>query len=378
MIERIQTKDFGIAQKSLLILGPRQVGKTTLIRGLKPDLEINLAKESVYADHVAEPRLLEDLIERGQPKTVFIDEIQRIPSLLNTVQSLLDEDRKLKFYLSGSSARKLKRGSANLLPGRVLNKQVFPISLLELGNNIQPEHFIKYGFLPALVEEKDESLSKEILMSYSANYLREEIQQEALTRNISGYSRFLKGLAPQTGIPLDYSKLGQRLKLPRMGVPRFFEILEDTLLGMRIYTTDQFEDSDQIKHPKFYFFDNGVLNGIERNFDPRGPRRGVLCETIVLNQLMAIATLKKKTVDISYYRTRAGTEVDFIVKLDGAIWALEVKSSDQIIAKDLAGLLSLSKRTKKVKRQLLHFGKKSFKIEGIWCIPWAEGLLEIC
>src|SRR5512139_1207166 len=187
-IQRNIQPKLATARKSYLLLGPRQTGKSTLIRSLKPELEINLADEETYVEFLRNPGLLKQRIRNA--KTVFIDEIQRIPSLLNTVQYLLDQGRPPRFLLTGSSARKLKYGQANLLPGRIFTYQLGPLSLSELGSQFDLRKALRKGLLPGIYLEKDHETWTKLLRSYAATYLKEEIQAEALTRNLEGFSRF--------------------------------------------------------------------------------------------------------------------------------------------------------------------------------------------
>ena len=177
--------------KSVLLLGPRQTGKSTLMRQLNVDLNINLMKESTYLEFAANPNRLEELMAGTKPSSVLIDEIQRLPSLLNTIQTLIDEsDTPAKFYMTGSSARKLKRGAANLLPGRLITYCMGPLSAGELNYQIDNES-LAYGTLPEVQFMQSSVLKEKLLTSYTGTYLKEEIQAEALTKNIEGFARFL-------------------------------------------------------------------------------------------------------------------------------------------------------------------------------------------
>lgn len=377
MIERILMGQIDTTKSSILLLGPRQIGKTTLLKATKPDLTINFSSEREFQEHLNQPGLIEDLIERQKPKLVFIDEVQRIPSILNTVQSIID-NKKIRFLITGSSARKLKRGQANLLPGRVINKKLFPLTISELNYDYETPRAISWGFLPGIVTcEKDQD-RQEILSSYVSNYLKEEVQQEALTRNLAGYSRFLSLLPEYSGKVLDYSKLATKNKLNRFAVHRFFEIYEDTLLGQRVYAYEGFEGQKIVRHPKFYFFDSGVMNGILNHFRPMSDYLGVVCETIVFNQLDAMMFYRNQPYKISYFRNHSGYEVDFMLERSSETLAIEVKSNDNLSEDDISSLEYVKNLNPKIKPYLLHFGKKSFKIKKIWCLPWVEGLKELC
>lgn len=375
MVKRILKKQIQDSKASILLLGPRQTGKTTLLLLLKPDLVINLAREREFQEHLSNPSLIEDLIELKKPKLVFVDEIQRIPSLLNTIQAVIDE-QKIRFLITGSSARKLKRGQTNLLPGRVVNKQLFSLTMKELNYKMDKEEAVRYGFLPGIIQEPSENVKQDILTSYVSNYLKEEIQQEALTRNLSGYSRFINYLPEWSGKVLDYSKISAKNKLNRFAVHRFFEIFEDTLLGERINSWTPSEEIKTVKHPKFYFFDNGVMNGINANYQPLGDMLGVCCETIIFNQIKASLSYKNKPFKISFFRTHSGVEVDFIVEHDKNILAIEVKASEKLSSDDVGYLKIVKSHDSKIHPILFHFGKKSFKVDGVWCLNWIEGLKE--
>lgn len=312
-------------KKSVLLLGPRQTGKSTLIKKLSPEVIINLADEALFLRISSDPDYFFSVIKNK--KTVFVDEIQRIPSLLNSIQKLID-DEKIKFFLSGSSARKLKRGEANLLPGRIVKYEISGLSLKELE---YPENLTKalsYGFLPEPYLEEGHKLCKKLLSTYAQVYLKEEIQSEALTRNLPGFIRFLNMMAQNSGRILDFSKISTKSKVSRTSIIRFIEILEDTLIGYRVESFLEAEDADVIKHPKFYFFDPGVLNGLLNNFNVSEDRMGNLFEHLVYAQLVNSAKASDLNLEIFYFRTRNDVEVDFIIKLNDNYYAVEVKSGE--------------------------------------------------
>lgn len=215
MIPRILTNDIKNSPKCVLLLGPRQTGKSTLMRQLNVDLNINLMKESTYLEFAANPNRLEELMAGTKPSSVLIDEIQRLPSLLNTIQTLIDEsDTSAKFYMTGSSARKLKRGAANLLPGRLITYCMGPLSAGELNYQIDNES-LAYGTLPEVQFMQSSALKEKLLTSYTGTYLKEEIQAEALTKNIEGFARFLFVIAAEATRYLDLSKLAQQAQIDR-------------------------------------------------------------------------------------------------------------------------------------------------------------------
>lgn len=377
MIYRMIHKEMGSTKKSILLFGPRQVGKSTLIKSLKPDLTINLSEEDTYLDFAQDLSRLKNLIERQSPKTIFIDEVQRIPSILNSVQALVDDNPKLKFYLTGSSARKLKKGGANLLPGRVINYRLGPLTIKELNYKYQLQD-LQYGFLPGIYSEPDIKVKKKVLISYSSNYVTEEIKAESLVRDLPAFSRFLMSSTENAGQFIDYSKISKSAKISRHSVPRYFEIFEDTLIGQRLFPDPQLiEKYDLIKHPKFYFFDVGVYNGLVKSFDLAPERLGILTEQLIYQQLLSSAQSLSLDIEITTLRTRSGAEIDFWIKLDNKKFGLEVKTSDKLSEADVRHLVLFKKNEPKAQFYLFHFGQKELKINDIWCLPWAKGFKDI-
>lgn len=367
------------SKKSILLLGPRQTGKSTLINSIRPDLKINLALESTYLDFARNPKELGDRLAALHVKTVFIDEVQRLPGLLNTIQAVIDENpNRIKFYLTGSSARKLKRGNANLLPGRIHTYHLGPIVASELKYHMDEKQALSTGTLPGIWTESEQQERTKTLQSYAATYLKEEIQAEALSKNIEGFSRFLFMAATEAGKFLDTSKLSSEAKIPRQTAVRFFEILEDTLVIRRC---DSFRKSARkrlIQRPKFFFFDTGVLNGLLNNFVASSDRIGMLFEHLIFNQIVDSAASRDRMVKVSSYRTEHGAEVDFILELGNEVIALEVKASSNIGPSDLRGLKSFKDYYGKKHRQMIaYLGDHSKVVEGVPVLPWQKMLQEI-
>lgn len=355
------------------------MGKSTLITAMNPELCINLSDEEVYFQFSTHFGELKSQIETRNPKTIFIDEIQRLPSLLNSIQSIIDGDKKLKFFLTGSSARKLKRGGANLLPGRVLNYYMGPLVASELNYEINTQQVLQYGFLPEIYLERNQKHRQKLLDSYVQNYVSQEIRAEALVKDIPAFSRSILVAIQNAGHFTDYSKLAKKAKVSRHSLSRFYEIFEDTMLGTRVWPFEPMvESADLIKHPKFFVFDNGVYNSILENYTPSLDRKGILCEHVVFNQLVHSAWSRSKSIRVSSFRTRGGFEVDFIVQMEGVILPVEVKATDDLTDSDVDALIRFRARAPKSEwGQVFHFGNKSKKINGIWCHPWQEGLKKI-
>lgn len=331
------------SSKSILLLGPRQTGKSTLIESLAPDLTINLARESEFLAFSANPSELEERVLGATPKTVFIDEVQRLPSLLNTTQALIDEGkarkRPLKFYLTGSSARKLRRGNANLLPGRVLTYGLGPLCAAELNHVLDVPRALSVGTLPEPYLTQNRADAEKLLDSYAGTYLKEEIQAEALSRNIQAFARFLTHAATSSGQLLDFSKLAQRAKVSRTSAMRYFELLEDTLLVHRLSPYDDAPKADLVKHGRFYFFDPGVLNGLLGNFKASADRVGSLFEHLVVSQLDATAKARDQRLELFSFRTRGGLEVDIVGRKGDETFAIEAKATSAPTSKDASALM---------------------------------------
>jgi len=376
VFERALTKKIAKFNKSLLLLGPRQTGKSTLIQNLKPDLTINLANEREYIQHLSSPELLEQRILRH--KTIFIDEVQRIPSILNTVQYLIDKNKQLQFYLTGSSARKLKRGQANLLPGRILIYELGPLTYKEVGSAWDVYTAMAYGLLPGISAEGESELREKILSSYSLTYLKEEIQAEALTRNIEGFSRFFKIISGKSGEFMDFTKISSLAMVERTSVRRYFEILTDTMIMNEIEAFAKGGKRRLKQHSKYYFFDTGVLNGVLENFKVSQDRVGLLFEHLVLQLIHSGAKANDEAIRVSVYHTEAGSEVDFILEKKNQVYAIEVKATQKVGSSDLRGLKSFSEFYRKPhKSVLVYLGAKPLEIDGVEVLPISHLMDEL-
>lgn len=363
-------------KKSILLIGPRQTGKSTLLKELSLDLIVNLADDETYFQHVKNPGLLKQLV--GKNKKILIDEIQRIPSMLNTVQVLIDDDKSKQFFLTGSSARKLRRGNANLLPGRVIYFELGPLSFLELGEEkFSLNKALSRGMLPGIYLDKSEDWKK-TLKSYIALYLKEEIQAEALTRDIQGFSRFFEVTMAKSGQHIDFSKYASQAMIERTTARRYFDVLIDTLVVDQLEPFSVSSKRRLIQHPKYYCFDVGVLNAILGGWDVTADRKGLLFEHFIYQQIRSIQKGLDVDLRISTYRTENDAEVDFIIEKGKEVYAVEVKSSSNIGMNDLRGLKSFSEYYRKPHQSLvLYTGTTSLHKDGIDIVPWDQGLKKI-
>lgn len=353
-----------------------------MFAGLGPDLTVNLARESEYLAFAGNPSELEQRLAATKAKTVFIDEVQRLPSLLNTVQAILDDSKRvgrpIRFLLTGSSARKLRRGQANLLPGRVRVFHLGPLVAAELDYAMDTNRALSLGTLPDPYLEPSAQEARGVLRSYAATYLREEIQAEALTRNLEGFTRFLHAAAAGSGQLLDFSKLAQRTNVSRTGIVRFFEMLEDTLIAQRLPPFDAPDGADLVKHPRYFFFDCGVLNGLLGDFGTPADRRGFLFEHLLVSQLRASAAARDKDIAIETFRTRGGLEIDFIVRVDGVTWAIEAKSGgfdlDRSVATFAKAQRYLPSRTRFAVATIAGIPRRK---DHVTALPWQKLLAQM-
>lgn len=370
-------------RRSVLILGPRQVGKSTLLSSIGPDRSLNLASPRVFREFVTHPERLERELDAAQRnlRTVFIDEVQRVPALLNVVQLFLDErpDR-FRFLLSGSSARKLRRGQANLLPGRIHVHHMHPLLACELGDRFNLDRALAHGTLPGIYAESDNKLRATDLRSYADTYLREEIQAEALLRNLGGFARLLDLVAASSGRILNVQALCKQAGLGYETARRYVEILEETLVMFRVPAWRGSDRASLVARAKLFLFDIGVRNALlQRPLDTALPdERGILMEHFIAGELhRRLGTLWPEAA-LFHYRTRGGAEVDFVLKVGRELWGIEVKASDRITRRMLRGLGSLAARSDRVKRRIVVFlGSRRQLLDGVEILPLAEFLAEL-
>lgn len=380
-----------LKHKSTLLLGPRQVGKSTLLRDLQPDLIVNLANESFFLQHLKDPALIARQVASLPPRKrlIFIDEIQRIPSMLNTIQSLIDEDKSLRFLLSGSSARKLARGRANLLPGRILMEKLFPLTNSEVdasGRRFDLEHALQVGLLPEVYLSE---IGAEILSSYADVYLREEIQAEALVKDVSSYARFLDLAAELSGQFINYAKVSFDAEITKDTARGFFEILEETLLINRVASFGEIDSARKARQKdKFYFFDVGVRNAVLGKHTSKftNTEKGLLFEHLLFQQLMALKSYRRLPWSIKTYRDDRGLEVDFILESSEELILIEAKYQNRFRNEFEKGLLQfesllesnlqLKKKFKKIQKIIVYSGDSEQKTPaGTLVLPF-QAMLE--
>ena len=379
MIERILHSRIAGHPKSVLLLGPRQVGKSTLCLALEPDLVVNLADEETFRQHLNDPGLIKRIVAAlpEGPHVILVDEVQRLPNMLNTVQALLDFRESLRFLLTGSSARKLRRGRANLLPGRVLLEYLAPLVYWEIGDRFDLRKALTIGTLPEVYLQ---DYGPDILDAYVASYLREEIQAEALTKDLASYSRFLDLAAELSGQHLNYSKVASDSEINKDTVRRYMEILADTLLVELLpsYTGVGKERRARQKE-KFIFFDLGVRNSLLGKRNPAHFSReelGGLFEQWMVLQILYYNRLHRKGWRISSYRDAMGVEVDLVIETGAQCIAVEFKSSVRVYEKMFRGMVRFEQIAKrKVKQYLVYQGEFEQRFEHLGlAVPYGSFL----
>lgn len=373
-----------LKNNSFFLFGARQTSKTTLIRSsfqTESLHEINLLQSDTYSHYVSKPSLLREEVNALNKNIthILIDEAQRVPELLNEVQYLIDKGVPQKFILTGSSARKLKRGRANLLGGRAWSFDLFPLTLREVPSSHSLNRILSLGTLPAnLLAESD--FAKENLRAYAQTYLQQEIEAEALSRNIGGFVRFLQVAAQLNSEQLNFSNIARDILISSVTVKEYFKILEDTLIGRFLPAFNSSERKKYKTSPKFYFFDTGVLRSLQKRLNtelfPQLYEYGNYFETFVINEVVRISSYLRKDFDLSFLRTESNVEVDLIISTpSGEMLAVEIKSKDTPIEIDFAsGFQAISSINKNVKKICVSTGQKARKVNGVEIHPYQDFL----
>jgi predicted AAA+ superfamily ATPase len=353
--------------RSAFMWGPRKVGKTYWIqRYLSQKPILDLLKTDVFAEYAVQPSLLRQRFQDSKG-CIVIDEIQKIPALLDEVHWLI-ENKGLSFVLTGSSARKLRRGHANLLGGRAWRRVMLPLSYLEV-EPFDLEHIMVTGLLPPHYLSPQ---PLEDLRAYVADYLKEEVAAEALTQNIPAFSEFLRVAAISSSELVNYVNIGREAGVSHKVIRTYFDILEDTYLGFRISPWKKSQNRRMILTEKFYLFDVGVANFLARRQPKLGSREfGKSFEHYILMELRAYQAYKNPDLPITFWRTSTGREVDFI--LGDKQLAIEVKGSTRVHDGDIVSLLALLEDGPVKKCCIVCLEKEPRRIHpAIEIIPWQD------
>lgn len=359
--------------ESLFLWGARQTGKSTLLKTLFPDaLWFDLLLSDVYERLLRNPSLLRETITAGQYKVMIIDEVQRIPELLNEVHWIITH-MPVRVIMSGSSPRKIIRSNTNLLGGRALRYELYPFTseeipnfdlLKALNNGLLPRHYLS-------------SSPKKMISAYVGNYLRDEIAGEAKIRNVANFSRFLESAAFSNGEMVNYANIASDCGVSAVTVKEYFQILEDTLVGRFLPSYQKKPKRRVITAPKFYFFDIGIVNHLLKRgrIDFGSELFGNAFEHFIYNELNAHSGYSGKDYPIYYWRTASQIEIDFV--LGNHDVAIEVKATSNVQSRHLKGLKSFSEEYAVTQLVLVCNEPLPRISEGVRILPWKVFLEEL-
>lgn len=360
---------FDISQSSSFIFGPRGTGKSTWLKlNLVNARIIDLLDPAVFRLLAAQPNRLRDfLVFSESPSMIVIDEVQRVPELLTVVHAVLEEPKSPIFILTGSSARKLRRGNIDLLGGRAVVKHLHPFMLSE--NKVLSLHTaLQIGSVPLIVSA---DAPIEALNAYITSYINEEVQTEALTRNIENFYRFLEAISFSHAALLNKTNVARECQVSRKVVESYVNILYDLLLAFQLPIFTKRAKRALVAHSKFYLFDAGVF----RVLRPSGPLDrpeeidGAGLEGLVAQNLRAWIDYRNERTKLYFWRTQGGTEVDFVLYGNAEFYAIEVKNSHRIENKDVRGLKTFQKDYPEASTILLYRGQVPLGVNGVTCLP---------
>ena len=366
-------------RKLLFLFGPRSTGKTTLLRAqFAPHAIVNLLRSSVYLPLAQNHSRLREIVAESRSDVatdlpvVVIDEIQKLPSLLDEVHDLI-ETLGLHFVLSGSSGRKLKRGGVNLLGGRAWQANLFPLTTAEIPD-LDLGRYLLYGGLPQVYGS---DYPEEELDAYVNTYLREEIRGEALVQNFAHFARFLNVAALCNGQQLNYANVSRDTGVPATSVRSYFEILSDTFIGFLLHPWRESRRRKAVATAKFYFFDVGVANFLRgfRTLNRNSSEYGIAFEHFIAMELRSYLSYRRLRPELTYWRTHSGAEVDFVV---GSSAAIEVKAAARVSDRDLRGLRTLAEEGAVASLFLVSFDQLDRRTDdGIRLLHWRTFLTEL-
>ena len=355
---------------SFFLFGPRGTGKSTWLRSLRDNaVWIDLLDPETLRLFQARPERLQERIAAQPLATdVVIDEVQKVPALLDVVHKLVEGERRLRFILTGSSARKLRRGAANLLAGRLTELHMHPFMASELADAFDLRRALQVGLVPLIWSAAE---PENTLRAYASLYLQEEVQAEALVRNVGAFARFLEAISFSHGSLLNLAEVARECQTGRKTVEGYLEILEDLLLSFRIPVFTRRAKRHLVAHDKFFYFDAGVYRSIR----PKGPLdspeeiEGMALEGLIAQHLRAWASYRPVPAELFYWRTKSGSEVDFVLYGADVFVAIEVKRSRNVHHTDLRALKAFKEDYPEASTCLLYRGQEEVRIGDILCLP---------
>ncbi len=360
--------------QSFFLFGPRGTGKSVWTRAAFPDaLVLDFLDPEIFRSYSAYPERLREAVLAGGKKDILLDEIQKVPQVLSVIHALIEEKRGLRFIMTGSSSRKIKKTGADLLAGRALNASLHPFMASELGEAFSLEKALATGLVPLVWFAAD---PQQTLKSYHALYLKEEVQAEALVRSIPAFTRFLEAVSFSHGSVLSVSAVARECEAERKTVEGYLKILEDLLLSFQVGVFTRRAKRRLAAHPKFYLFDSGVF----RSLRPKGPLDrpeeigGLALEGLVAQHLRAWISYRGRENALYYWRTQKGVEVDFVVYGEDGLYAVEVKNSAKVQPEHLKGLRAFSEDYPEARCLLLYRGAQRLRKGNVLCLPCEDFL----
>ena len=377
-MDKYITRYFKAPADCFFIFGPRGTGKSTWLKKTFPDAYlIDLLDNSTFRNYVAFPeRIKQTVTANPQIKRFIIDEVQKAPALLDSIHSLIEEHKSHQFILTGSSARKLRRGGVNLLAGRALLTHFHPFMASELGADFSLDAALRNGLIPLIVSstEPDKTLA-----TYISLYLKEEVKEEALVRDIGAFARFLEAMSFSHGSVLNLSNIARECQVSRKVVENYLSIIEDLLLGYKLPVFTKRAKRAMTAQPKFYLFDAGVYNHLR----PKGPIDkadeigGIALEGLVLQHFRSWCDYSDGNVNCYFWRSRGGSEVDMVLYGEDHFHAVEVKNAKLIHRKTLKSLKAFQDDYPEANAILLYRGSEKLLVDGITCWPVDDFLLQL-
>lgn len=363
---------------NFFIFGPRGTGKSTWLEETFSDAYlIDLLDDRIYRQFIAKPeRIMQVVAAHPRKKRFIIDEVQKVPALLNSIHRLIETYRTHQFILTGSSARKLRQGGVNLLAGRSLLTHFHPYMAVELGDAFSLDGALKTGLIPLIVASND---PVNTLTTYIALYIKEEIKQEGLVRDIGAFARFLEAISFSHGRILNLSNIARECQVSRRIVENYLSVIEDLLLGYRLPVFTKRARRAMTVQPKFYLFDSGVYHELR----PKGPLDspdeigGMALEGLVMQHLKAWSDYSDGSNDCYFWRSRGGAEVDFVIYGEHHFHAIEVKNAKQIHPRSLRSLKNFLSDYPEAEAVLLYRGSDKLVVDKITCWPIEEFLIQL-